>query len=417
MVNKIYKTIEKCKICGSTLEEMLKFDPQYIATTFVKDNLSHPMSKEKVPMTVVKCNNNLCQLVQLKETVNPDLLYKDYFYRTGVNNTMKNDLRELVEDIYERVNPSRGEIVLDIGANDMTMLQMFPSFMRRIGIEPAKNINWQNVNNSVEIINDYFTKEIVLPKLNGKKAKVITSCACFYDFPNAIKAINDMKEMLEEDGIIVIQISSLLSTIKNNNWMDFCHEHVMYYSLHSFMNLILEQGLYLNDVKQNFVNGGSFRAYISKNNKNVSQSVFDMLKEEKEYKINEKDTYIILSNMIQETKDKVNDFIKDKNVIGLAASTKGNVILQALELDKNKIPFISDRNKNDKVGLKTLGTDILLISEEEAREKNPDVFLCLTFHFKEEILKREEEYINNGGKILFIMPYVYYVDKYGEHRL
>jgi len=43
--------------------------------------------------------------------------------------------------------------------------------------------------------------------------------------------------------------------------------------------------------------------------------------------------------------------------------------------------------------------------------------LVLPWNFKDEIVEREKEYIQNGGKLFFIMPSPYYVDKHGEHMI
>ena len=100
----------------------------------------------------------------------------------------------------------------------------------------------------------------------------------------------------------------------------------------------------------------------------------------------------------------------------MGASTKGNILLQHFGLDKSKIPFISERNL-EKVGLKCLGSDIELISEEKARSINPAAFIVLPWNFKDEIIKREKEYINNGGKLMFPMPYPHVVSSNGEEKL
>ena len=107
---------------------------------------------------------------------------------------------------------------------------------------------------------------------------------------------------------------------------------------------------------------------------------------------------------------------KNEIVIGLGASTKGNILLQHFGLGKNKIPFISERNSN-KVGLRCVGTDIELISEEKARSLKPKVMVVLPWYFKEEIVKREKKYIDNGGELMFPMPYPHVVKKKTEIKL
>ena len=113
----------------------------------------------------------------------------------------------------------------------------------------------------------------------------------------------------------------------------------------------------------------------------------------------------------------VNDILNsNKKILALGASTKGNIILQHFGLTKEKIPFISERNP-DKVGLKCLGSDIELISEEKARDINPEAFIVLPWNFKKEVVKREKNYLENGGKLMFVMPYPHVITKDKEIKL
>ena len=418
-----YTTITKCRVCSDDLIEIVKFDPQYIATTFVKSNNNNPMSEIKIPLTLMLCKNENCGLVQLKETVKPDLLYKNYFYRTAINDMMRRDLNDLVNYALDNVKIDDNDIVIDIGANDCTMIDMFPNKLNRIAVEPAKNIDWKHVDKSINIVNEFLSKEIVLKETKGKKAKIITATAMFYDFDNPNIAARDIKDILDDNGVCVIQVSYLLDTIKDMNFYDVVHEHLEYYSLKSINYLMEKNGLTVIDASTNFVNGGSLRVLVThkENCKAKSKQYEEILAEEEKWHLNEPDTYDQYGKRIQDIIEKSKNLIlketqKGGKIIGLGASTKGNVLFQICGFDKKLLPFISDRNK-DKVGLRTLGTDIEIISEERAREMNPNYMLIIPWCFKEEILEREQAYIQNGGKMLFVMPYPYYVDKNGETKL
>ena len=258
----VYTTIDKCRVCFSdSIKEVLKLDPQYVATTFVKSNKNNMMSEIKIPLTLILCKN--CGLVQLKETVRSDLLYQNYFYRTSINDTMKRDLQDVVNYAVNNAKLASGDIVVDIGANDCTMVGMFPKNLSRIAIEPAKNIDWSNVDKSVTIVNEYFSSDVVLKASGGKKAKIVTATAMFYDFDNPNIAAKDIKTILDDDGICVIQVSYLLDTIKDMNFYDVVHEHLEYYSLKSISYLMENNGLTVIDASTNFVNGGSLRILVT----------------------------------------------------------------------------------------------------------------------------------------------------------
>ncbi len=418
-----YTTVTRCRICSSDTTEVLKLEPQYIATTFVKSNVNNPISQVKIPLTLMLCKDKNCGLIQLKETVRPDLLYKNYFYRTAINDTMRRDLQDVVNYAVNNVKTEKDDIAIDIGANDCTMLSMYPEYMKRIGIEPATNIDWSNVSKSITIVNDYFSKDVVMKSTNGEKAKILSATAMFYDFDDPNIATKDIKEILHEHGVCVLQVSYLLDTIRDMNFYDVVHEHLEYYSLKSINYLMERNGLTVIDASTNFVNGGSLRVLVThkENSKPKSKRYEEILSEEEKWNLEEIDTYDNYRQKINEIIEKTKKFIMNelengRLVIGLGASTKGNVLLQICGIDKNLLPFISERNK-DKVGLRTLGTDIEIISEEKSREINPSAMLVIPWNFKEEILSREKNYIQNGGKMLFLMPHPYYVDKFGEHEI
>ena len=417
-----YTVINKCRICSNnSVNEILKLEPQYIATTFVTDNEDNPMAKIKIPLTLILCKK--CGLVQLKETVRPDLLYKNYFYRTAINETMKRDLQDVVNYAVENVKTESNDVVVDIGANDCTMVSMYPDHLKRFGIEPATNIDWSNVSESITVVNDYFSKDIVLKATNYKKAKIISATAMFYDFDDPNVVTKDIKDILHEDGVCVIQVSYLLDTIRDMNFYDVVHEHLEYYSLKSINYLMERNGLKVIDATTNFVNGGSLRVLVTHKDSRrpKSKRYQEILDEEEKWNLEELDTYVQYEQKIKDIIKKSRKFIVNEienggTVIGLGASTKGNVLLQICRIGKDLLPYISDRNK-EKVGLRTLGTDIEIISEEKARKINPSAMLVIPWNFKEEILSREQNFIRNGGKMLFLMPKPYIVDNNGEYYL
>ncbi len=410
-----FRNITKCRLCDSAkITPVVKIAKQFIASTFVKTNKNNPKAKIKIPMTLMLCRK--CGLVQLRETVLPDLLYENYFYRSNVSNTMNRDLRNVVSDVVSRIKLKKGDSVLDIGCNDGLMLTFFPKYLKRVGIDPAKNIDWSHLDKSIRIVNDYFPS----PKLKDNSFKVITTCAMFYDLDDPNKAVNQIKQLLTQDGILCVQVSYLYDTIRDMNFYDMCHEHLEYYSLKTLMYLFEKNGMEVFDASTNAVNGGSMRVMVSlrEAKRPISSNVKYLLLREKVLQLENPETYDTFSKLIRMNTQRVRDYIKSQKglVIGLGASTKGNVMLQLCEINNKTMPYISERNPF-KVGLKTLGTDMLLISEEEARKLKPDCMFVIPWNFKAEILEREKAYIAKGGKLLFIMPYPYVVDKNGESRL
>lgn len=423
-----YQITHRCRICGSEqLTEVIWLDEQYLSPTFVKTNEGNALVNIKAPMTLLLCdrkkNSQGCGLLQLKEAVNKDLLYTNYFYRSATSTTMREDLKDVVRDVERHVSLEKGDSVLDIGANDGTMLAYFPAHTRRIGIEPAKNIDWSTLDPSLKMVNDYFSKKALETVAPGEKVKAITACAMFYDLEDPNGFVADVKSILAPNGVWCIQLSYLPLMLQNMNFYDICNEHLEYYSLHTLQSLMKRHHLTIVDATTNAVNGGSVRVFIThdEGSPTPSSSFLKLYNEEERLALYDVDTYSQFFAQMTNLRDTVrNHILREQKrghlVLGLGASTKGNVLLQFFGITKEMLPAISERNP-DKVGLRTLGTDIELISEEDARQRKPSCMLVLPWYFKEEIVKREQEYIQRGGTLLFPMPSPHLVTNEGEQML
>ena len=182
-------------------------------------------------------------------------------------------------------------------------------------------------------------------------------------------------------------------------------------------------GLSIIDAEENAVNGGSVRVYITHKERKITKSknLKKLITIERRGKLFDVETYIKFYNKItylgRIVKEYIINEIKDKKiVIGLGASTKGNVLLQFFNINKKILPYISEINPK-KIGLRTLGTDIKLISDEQASKLHPSYKLVLPWYFKKEIIKREKSYLWEGGELLFPMPYPHIVKEEGEYNL
>lgn len=419
----MYKNITQCRICGNTeLKEVLNLGEQYLSSSFVKSNDEvDETSKTRVPLTLLLCDT--CGLVQLRETVDRDLMYRSYFYRSGVNPMMRDALADVTRDIKAHTSLKEGDSVLDIGCNDGTMLTYFPITMRRIGMDPAQNINRHALDSSITVIEDYFNAQKAQAANGGKLFQAVSSVAMFYDLDDPNAFVSEVKSVLAPGGVWCVQLSYLATTVQTMNFYDICHEHLLYYSLRTLKFLMEKHGLKIIDASLNEVNGGSLRFFAvhADDPRAVSPNLRAIEDSEAALGLAEAATYERFNTSIQDLRRVTLDFIEAETkagglVVGLGASTKGNVLLQYFGITKEQLPVISDRYA-EKVGLRTLGTDIRVVSEEEARDLKPSAMLVLIWFFKEELLKRERQYLDDGGKLFFPMPYPHVVTKEGERRL
>jgi SAM-dependent methyltransferase len=364
-----------------------------------------------------------CRLLQLLHTVPGDMMYQNYWYRSGTNQTMRDALTDISGTAAKLVRLKAGDSVLDIGCNDGTLLGSFKvSGLYRIGFDPAQNLAVFSRKVADRVLVGFFDADRFLadPELQRLRPKAVTSIAMFYDLEDPNKFVSDVQRIMHPEGVWVVQMSYLPLMLTQNDFGNICHEHLEYYSLQSLEYLLHRHGFSIVDVQLNDVNGGSIRAFIRNRTadpatfgdedyrKQAAQRVSKLRESEAELGLDRTTPYREFAERVQGIKRQVCDFIKDqverkKKVFVYGASTKGNTMLQYFGLDHSLINAAAERNP-DKWGMVTVGTRIPIISEEEARAAKPDYFLVLPWHFIEEFKARESAYLSSTGKFIVPLP-------------
>ncbi|MGV8151745.1 MAG: class I SAM-dependent methyltransferase [Candidatus Nanoarchaeia archaeon] len=401
-----YTTRDNCRVCNSkNMSELFSLGNLYISN-FVEKGETGP----RAPLDMTFCNN--CSLVQLKHTAPQELLYAGfYWYKSGVTDTMKEALRDITKKAEERFHLERGDVVLDIGSNDGTLLRTYqtPGIIK-VGVEPAKNFKEEGTQGLDYFINDFWTLENYNKYLK-KKSKITTAIGMFYDMEDPNQFVSDAARSLRKDGVFIAQLMCLKNMIDANDVGNICHEHLEYYSFNSLEYLLNINGLEIFDIEKNNVNGGSYRVYSRLDGSKVSfdggkERVDAVRQEEKD--ICNKKTFADFYQRLEKNKKQCVEFIRKENNLGkktwvYGASTKGNTILQYYGLTDKDIVAASDRTPS-KWGKYTIGTNIPIVSEEDARRANPDYFLVLPYTFINEFYEREKGWREKGGKFIVPLP-------------
>ena len=398
--------ILECRICNcKKLSTVISLGNQKITSIFKKYGEHNTV--KSYPINLCMCEN--CGLIQLEENTSPDDMYKtnNYGYISGISNTMKNHLKKYNEEILEKINLSDGDFVIDIGSNDGTFLHYYNDNINRIGVDPTGN-QFKNYYHDLQLIPDYFNKKNITNKFGNIKCKIITSICMFYDLPDPVQFSKDIYDILDDDGIWTCEQSYLLDMLKTNSLDTICHEHYEYYALTQIIEIANRSNFKIIDIKFNSSNGGSFRIYFAKKeSKKFIECITlinEILEKENNYNIKDKQTYFnFLKNCDKELK-KLTDFISNnkKKAYIYGASTKGNCILQYCNITEDLVKYAVERNLS-KIGLST-NTGIEIIDEETMRKHHPEYLIVLPWHFKNEIIEREKEYLHKGGKLIFYFP-------------
>ena len=413
------KIIKECRICGNkNLTPILNLGNQCLTSVY-----PHPDSKNPSvsPLELLLCNDdqkNVCNLVQLRHNADIDEMYgTTYGYFSSISSSMVDHLKAKVNEINNLFDPQPGDLILDIGCNDGTLLNLFEERkLIRFGIDPSSKKFIKMFQKDIKVSFNFFSENKVKEMAGDKKFKVITSIAMFYDIDDPTDFMKQVHSLLKADGIWVVEIAYLPTMMKNLAYDQVMHEHLTYLGLNQMKSMMDKVGFEILDVSLNDMNGGSINIITGKKGskfKKNSEKINSLLLSEK--KLKNIQTYKNFENRIKLNRNEIKHFFSlikssKKSILGYGASTKGNVVLNYCEIKPTDLEAICDQNP-EKPGLTTPGTRIPIISKKEMRKRNPDYLFVLIWHFRKEVLEDEKDYIMNGGILVFGLPRLHFVNK------
>lgn len=401
--------IHQCRVSGSRhLVSVLNLGEQHLTGVFPRNR---SQSVTKGPLELVWCPDS--GLLQLKHSYSLSEMYGDnYGYRSGLNASMVNHLSGKVRGLERQFAPREDDWILDIGSNDGTLLKSYSTpGLRRIGMDPTAQKFREYYDDDILVVPDFFSAEVFLDATGGKRAKIITSIAMFYDLEDPNSFVADIADSLAPEGVWHFEQSYMPSMLRTNAYDTVCHEHLEYYSLGVINDLLKRNGLRLVNVQMNSVNGGSIAVTACHQDSRIPSAlpiIRWMLQQEENWGLATVKPYRQFEERVfkhrADLQRLVNALLDDgKTIFGYGASTKGNVLLQFCRFGPEHIPVIAEVNP-EKFGAYAPGSLIPIVSEGEARAMHPDYFLVLPWHFKAGIVEREKEYLASGGKLIFPLP-------------
>jgi NDP-4-keto-2,6-dideoxyhexose 3-C-methyltransferase len=415
--------ISRCRVCGNShLIPILDLGAHSLTGRFPRPEEADPLSG---PLALLLCDGSdgACGTLQLSyDYEQAEMFGERYGYRSSVTETMRRHLAAKVEALLERVAPQPGDVVLDIGCNDGTLLRRYDGLgLRRLGVDPSSGPFAGSMPDGVELVVDFFSAERVRPVLGDAKLKIVTSIAMFYDLPDPVGFMRDVRSLLAEDGVWEMEQSYMPLMLQELTYDTICHEHLTYYGLSQIAWMAERADLRILDASTNDVNGGSFRVQLTPKDgprrptAEAERTIAVLLADEKRDGLDTAAPYLAFARRISHHREVVQDFFRaaaGKLVLGCGASTKGNVVLQYCGLGPQEIPAITERYA-PKCGLVTPGSRIPIISEEEGRARRPDYLVVFPWHFRDEIIRREADFLEAGGHLVFPLPRFEIVGKGG----
>jgi SAM-dependent methyltransferase len=380
-----------CRVCGAGLIGVLDLGTQYLGGQFPGPGDPDPPA---FPLELTRCAG--CGLVQLRHTVEPGLLFRDYWYRSGVSATMRQHLTALAVEAAALARPREWPSVLDIGGNDLTLLQAMPPGWRRTCVDPSMVSCEAASGSGPAVIGGFYPDALT----HTAKFDLIFTIACLYDVDDPVTFARALRRNLTPGGLWCVEVAYLPDMLRQTAYDAICHEHLCYYRLADLQRLADLAGLRVVRSARNGCNGGSLRVYLAR--EEADYDAGDPVREEVAAGDLER-----FATAVPESRRQLRSHVDALHEAGqvvhlLGASTKVNTLLQHCGLNHALVRAASDRDPR-KVGRRTPGTGIPIVSEEQSRAQRPDVYLVGPWHFREEIVARERA-ARTTARLLFPLP-------------
>lgn len=410
----------KCPLCNnSSLQEFCNFGDTALAGGFLR--LDQIPLEKKYPMRLGFCKS--CYGTQIIDHINPDILFKSYFYYSSNIKTLCDHFEGLASEIFSRfIQDNEDDVVLEFGCNDGVLLNPLArkGIKKIIGVDPAKNVVKKIDNLKIKVYNNYlnrFTSKKILKDFG--KVKVILANNVFAHISEIKETTICVSSLLDDDGIFIFEVHYLGKLIEEMQYDFVYHEHIYYHSLISLTKFLASHNLIIFDLKFLDIHAGSIRVYATKKNskysKNITKTVEHVKKSEREKGYHKIETFEKFGEKVYKHSNaliKLLNEIKSKNkeVYGYGASGRANTVLQLSKINSDIIPFMIDDAK-EKWGFFTPGSHIPIISNKVLTTKNaPEYVLLFAWSFIKEILKKNKTFLKRGGKFIIPLPNIKILD-------
>ena len=394
----------ECRVCKSKdLEPVISFGKVPLANNLI-DDLNQKV--ETFPLELFKCNS--CNNCQLSYNVDPRLMFDHYLYTSSTSKSFVEHFDNAAEKYIKEYNLNKDDLIIDIGSNDGIGLRKFKELeFDVLGIEPAKNISEIANKNGITTINSYFNTDVIkIINKQFRKPRVILASNVFAHSNDLLEIATSAMNLLDDNGVFIIEVQYLVDTIKDLTFDNIYHEHYNYWSVIALQNLFNQLDYNISNVEKIDTHGGSIRIYIEKNQMKINPSVKDYIKEETVFGIDKPDVFIKFKSQIEESKINVLKNIKNIKIVSdkiaaYAAPAKASTKLNYYGISSDIIEFIVEDNplKHNKI---IPGVNIPIYDVDYLIEKNIKVVIVLAWNFFDYIVDKNKSLIDKGVRFISI---------------
>ena len=379
--------ISTCKLCKSKdLSEILSLKDSPLCDEYLKTKNTQVL----YPLALNLCN--ICGFIQLTHVVPPEIIYKNYIYITTSSPGLKTHFQKYAEDVSNNLIINKDSLIVDIGSNDGTLLSYFKQYSNNvIGVEPSNKASEIANNNNIKTYCNFFNKILAEEIIeNHKKADVITINNLFANIVDLNEFIENIKILLDEEGVLIIESSYAFEMIDNMVFDFIYHEHLSYLSVKPIRKWLSTHGLVLFNITKVETKGGSLRYYIArkKSSWKIKSGIINKYDKEpsddilKNLFLNFKSNIINIKNELHYELEKY----KGKRIVGYGASATSTTMISEFEL-YNYIDFLVDDNEA-KINTFSPGFHLPVLNPKELLANPPDLIIILAWRFADQIKEK-----------------------------
>ena len=405
-----HHTRSSCRACGGTrLQAFLSLGPTPLANSFLKPE-DEFAEERSYPLDVFFCQD--CSLVQLLDVIDPETLFRNYIYVSGTSDTMASHHVQYARTVVDFLELKSRDLVVEVASNDGSLLKCFKRRgMRTVGIEPATNIAAVATANGIETLNRFFDSSTAAEvRLSKGPAKVVIGNNVLAHVDDTQDFLRGCTQLLEEDGLVVIEVPYIRDLIDRLEYDTIYHEHLCYFSVNTLMRLCDAVGLSIIRIDQLPIHGGSLRMFagLNKRHRKHAPDVMALAEHESSAGLTQYTLYERFAAGVRGSRRRIVDLLtslkkEGKTLAAYGAPAKGNTLLNYCGIDSSYLAYTVDKNPL-KVGLRTPGTHIPVLPVSTLLERQPDYLMILAWNFAAEVIQQQREYQKRGGRFIIPIP-------------